>query len=223
MTNLCTVVGIQGGRGSFNEQAALAHLSGVGIDKFELRYLHTIENVIKSLEQGDINFGQFAIYNTLGGDVEESKMAMEGNKLDVVARYQIKIGHVLMIAPQASLADIDTIMTHPQVLRQCRKNLEKNYGHLKLVSGEGDLIDPAKVAQLIALCQLPKNIAVASSAAIAKINGLNIVAENLQDEDDNYTTFVLVKSLAQVLNNGATENMSVAYPAVKHNHVFNMS
>ncbi len=139
------VVGIQGGKGSFNELAALTHLKDTGIDNFQLRYLRTTENVIKSLEEGGIDLGQFAIHNTLGGDVEESKRAIDGHEFDIVARYKIKIGHVLMIAPEAELSDIHTIMSHPQVLRQCRQNLEKKYGHLKLVSGDGELIDPAKV------------------------------------------------------------------------------
>ena len=200
MTDSRKIVGIQGGRGSFNEQAALTHLNDNGIDNFKLRYLHTTENVIKYLEQGDITFGQFAIHNTIGGVVEQSKKAIDGHEFDIVASYRIRIGHVLMIAPHAQLSDIDTIMTHPQVLLQCRQNLEKNYSHLKLISGEGELIDPAKVAELISVNQLPKNIAVASSAAMAKINGLTIVAENLQDTDDNYTTFLLVKPLAPKQN-----------------------
>ncbi len=191
------VVGIQGGRGSFNEQAALAHIEGVGIGKFHLRYLHTTENVVSSLENGDIKFGQFAIHNTLGGDVEESKRAIQGYKFDVIARYKIQIGHVFMIAPNAELADIDTIMTHPQVIRQCRHKLQQSYGHIKLISGEGELIDPAKIAELIAHNELPKNIAVVSSGAIARANGLKIIAEKMQDADDNYTTFLLINNLSR--------------------------
>jgi len=194
---MSTIVGIQGGRGSFNEQAAMAHIGGVGIGNFQLRYLHTTENVVSSMENGDIKFGQFAIHNTLGGDVEESKRAIEGYKFDVIARYKIQIGHVFMIAPDAELAEVDTIMTHPQVIRQCRHKLQQNYGHIKLISGEGELIDPAKIAELIAQRELPKNIAVVSSGAIARANGLKIIAENMQDADNNYTTFLLIKNLSR--------------------------
>jgi prephenate dehydratase len=52
---------------------------------------------------------------------------------------------------------------------------------------------------------------VASSAAIARINGLNIVAENLQDGDDNYTTFLLVKQVAQECSRKHGENIYVTY------------
>ena len=193
MVESCKIVGIQGGQGSFNEQAALTHLADVGIGNFKLRYLHTTENVIKTLENGEIDFGQFAIHNTLGGDVEESLRAMNGHDVFAVARYKIKIAHVLMIGPTAELSDIETIMTHPQVLRQCKHNLAKKFSHIKLVSGEGEMIDPAKIAELIGQQKLPKSVATLSSKALAKAHGLNVVAENMQDADDNYSTFLLVK------------------------------
>jgi prephenate dehydratase len=210
MTNLHKIVGIQGGAGSFNEQAALMHLKNSGVPDFELIYLRTTEKVIQSLEHGNIDYGQFAIHNTLGGDVQESKRAIAGYKLDIVAQYKFRIGHVLMISKEAQLSDIDTIMTHPQVLIQCRKKLKEQFSHLKLTSGQGELIDPAMVAEQIATKKLPKNIAVASSAAIAKINGLKIVADNLQDADDNYTTFLLVKHAVKE-NGAASTGIYVTY------------
>jgi prephenate dehydratase len=191
-TNPRKLVGIQGGRGSFNEEAALTHLSKEGINDFELRYLHTTSNVIRSLENHEIDLGQFAVYNTLGGNVEESLRAAQGHSFCTVAKYTISIAHALMIAPQAHLSDIDTIMAHPQVFRQCKNNLSLHYSSLKLVSGEDELIDPAKVAELLARNELPKNIAVMGSTAIATAHGLNIVAKDLQDAKNNCTTFILV-------------------------------
>ncbi len=193
MAELDKIIGIQGGRGSFNEQAGLTHLASTGIGSYTLRYLHTIGNVLKALENGEIDFGQFAVYNTLGGEVEESYTAMNRDDISAVASYKIKIAHALMIESAAKLSDIDTIMTHPQVLRQCKQNLEKQFAHLKLVSGEGEMIDPAKIAELISQQKLPKTVATVSSNAVAQAHGLKIIAENLQDADDNYTTFVLVK------------------------------
>ena len=40
------VVGIQGGRGSFNEQAALYYLGREKIDRYDIRYLHTTARVL---------------------------------------------------------------------------------------------------------------------------------------------------------------------------------
>ena len=193
MTESSKIVGIQGGHGSFNEQAALSNLASYGIPIYQLRYLHTTENVFKSLENKEIDFGQFAVRNTLGGEVEESTKAMSGRNFSIVGTYQIKIAHALLISPKAKITDIETIITHPQVLRQCEQNLKKRYSNIKLNVCEGELIDPAKVAELLGEEKLSKSIATVSNKFLAQIYNLNVVAENLQDSDENYTTFLLVK------------------------------
>lgn len=66
------LLGIQGGKGSFNEEAAIYYLNKLEIHSYELIYLHTSKNVLSELNAGKINRGQFAIHNTLGGVVDES-------------------------------------------------------------------------------------------------------------------------------------------------------
>jgi len=193
MRNSSKIVGIQGGRGSFNEQAALSNLANFGIADYQLEYLHTTENVFKSLEKQKIDFGQFAIRNSLGGEVDESVEAMAGRNFEILGSYQIKIAHALMISPKAQITDIKTIVTHPQVLRQCAQNLKKLYGDIKLDVCQGELIDPARVAELISEEKISKSIATVSNRFLAQIHNLKVVAENLQDSDENFTTFLLVR------------------------------
>ena len=58
------------------------------------------------------------------------------------------------------------------------------------MSGEGDLIDHAKVAELLASGTIA---ATAGSAVLAEVYGLDVVERNLQDSDNNFTTFLLVR------------------------------
>jgi prephenate dehydrogenase len=187
------VVGIQGGRGSFNEEAALYYLGRTPDQQYELKYLHTTENVLLELHEGFIDRGQFAMHNSLGGIVRESVDAMSRYRCHIVEEFAIKISHALMIAPNTEFDQVDTIMTHPQVLRQCRTNLDKKYQNLKLTSGEGDLVDHAKVAELLARGELPPNIATMGSKALATIYGLKIVEDGLQDSQENFTSFLWVE------------------------------
>lgn len=187
------VVGIQGGRGSFNEEAALYYLSRTPDLEYELKYLHTTENVLLELHEGFIDRGQFAMHNSLGGIVRESVEAMSRYRCHIVEEFAIKISHALMIAPNVDFNQVDTIMTHPQVLRQCRNNLDKKYQNLKLTSGEGDLVDHAKVAELLARGELPTSIATMGSKVLAEIYGLQIIEAELQDAAENYTSFLFVE------------------------------
>jgi prephenate dehydrogenase/prephenate dehydratase len=187
------VVGIQGGLGSFNEEAARYYMSRTPNLPYEFVYLHTTERVLKALHDGTIDRGQFAIHNSLGGMVGESVEAMAKYRFAIVEEFAIKISHALMIAKDADFSQVDTVMTHPQVLRQCHTNLEKKYASLRQTSGEGDLVDHAKVAELMGKGELPKNVATMGSKVLADINGLVVVEDNLQDLEENFTSFLWVE------------------------------
>ncbi|HEY9756372.1 MAG TPA: prephenate dehydrogenase/arogenate dehydrogenase family protein [Oculatellaceae cyanobacterium] len=187
------IVGIQGGAGSFNEEAARYYLSRTPEMPYELKYLHTSENVLRALYEGEVDRGQFAIHNSIGGIVGESIQAMANYRFRIVEEYAIKISHALMISPKADFNKVDTIMTHPQVLKQCKKNLEMKYERLKQTSGEGDLVDHAKVAELLGKGELPLNVATMGSKVLAEIHGLQIIEESLQDLNENFTSFLWVE------------------------------
>ena len=113
-------------------------------------------------------------------------------KFKIVEKFAIKIAHSLMIRDDATLKDIDTIMSHPQVFAQCKKTLSEKYPNFKQVSGRGRLIDHALVAKRLAEKKLPKNVAVMGSKVLAKIYRLKTIEDNLQDAKENYTSFLMV-------------------------------
>lgn len=186
------VYGIQGGKGSFNEEALRYYLRRANIPAYRIAYLHTTERVLRALHAGDIDQGQFAIHNSRGGIVDESIEAMARYRFNIADQFAIPIAHALMIRPDATLRDITEIMAHPQVFAQCREALKQKYPQLKLVSGKGVLIDHAKVAEQLGKKLLPKHTATMGSKALASLYGLTVIEDNLQDLKDNYTSFLAV-------------------------------
>jgi prephenate dehydratase len=187
------VIGIQGGRGSFNEEAARHYMSRTPDEPYELVYLHTTESVLRALQAGLVDRGQFAIHNSVGGMVGESVAAMARYRFAIVEEFAIKISHALMMSRRAAFSDVDTVMTHPQVLGQCRASLRSKYPTLRQTSGDGDLIDHAKVAESLGQGLLAPNIATMGSRVLADIYGLRIVEDDLQDLDNNLTSFLWVE------------------------------
>lgn len=185
-------IGIQGGKGSFNEAAIRYYLEREKITSFKIKYLYTSERVLRALHAGEIDRGQFAIHNSVGGIVGESIKAMAKYKFEILDQYAIKISHALMIRKDAKLSEVTTIMTHPQVLAQCRKSLSEKYPHLAQTSGEGILVDHAKVAELLGKKKLGKSIATMGSSVLASLYDLTIIEDNLQDAKDNFTSFLFV-------------------------------
>lgn len=195
-TNPCFVTfGIQGGKGSFNEEALQYYVKKEDIKKFKIKYLYTSENVMKALHKGDIDRGQFAIHNSAGGIVNESIQAMADYKFKIIEEFAIKISHALMIRKDAKFSEVTDIMTHPQVIAQCSSTLLKKYSNLKQTSGQKELIDQAMVAKQLSKHQLSKNIATMGSKVLAKLYNLQIIEDNLQDAKENYTSFLQVAKI----------------------------
>lgn len=186
-------IGIQGGKGSFNEEAALYWLQRSDITKYELKYLYTTDNVLKALHKGEIDQGQFAIHNSVGGIVTESITAMAAYRFTILDEFAIKISHALMIRPDATLANIKSIMSHPQVFAQCKNTLSQKYPQFTQTPGKGELIDHANVAKHLAQHMLPPSTAVMGSKILADIYDLTLIEDNLQDANENYTSFLMVQ------------------------------
>lgn len=186
------IYGIQGGKGSFNEEAILFYTKKNKINNFKIKYLFTSEKVLKNLYEGNIDYGLFAIQNAVGGVVEESTYAMAKYKFKIIEEFQIIIRHFLMMRKDADLNQTKIIIAHSQNFRQCKNNLAEKYPNLKQVSGQGDLLDTAKCAEALAKNKIDKNTAILGPKILAKIYDLEIVAGNLQDNENNLTTFFLV-------------------------------
>lgn len=186
-------IGIQGGKGSFNEEAIMYYLQKKKITRYKIIYLYTSANVAKQLHEGNIDQGLMATHNSVGGIVFETIAALAKYKCSIVKEFSIKISHALMIRNDARFEQIDKIMAHPQVFAQCTKTLAKKYPILRQVSGKGKLIDHAYVAKQLSEGKLPKTTAVMGSKILANMYDLAILEDNLQDAAQNDTSFLLIE------------------------------
>ncbi len=185
--------GVQGGRGSFNEEAMFAYIKKNDIRKYDIRYLFTSERVLRSLHEGDIDFGLFATHNAQGGIVHESVHAMARYKFKIITEQEILIRHFLMKRSDVKTEDLTTVMGHSQNFLQCRGNLVKRFPNLRQETGKGDLMDTAKAASCLAAGKLPKTTAILGPKVLAPLYGFDIVDADLQDlGKHNVTNFLLV-------------------------------
>lgn len=187
-------IGIQGGKGSYNEEACKYYCKVHDIKDYEIQYLYTTEKVLEQLHLGKIDYAQFAIENPLGGVVKESIEALTKYTCKIIDQFKYPINHCLIIHKDIDLDDIEEIMTHPEIFKQCEKTLKKKYPKVHLKIGTGDLIDQAKVAEEISKGAINPNTAVIGSKVITEIyKNLKVVDEGLQDQEGNDTTFMFCK------------------------------
>lgn len=186
-------IGIQGGKGSFNEEALKKYCKQNNLKDYKTEYLYSSLNVLKSLNQEKIDRGLFAIQNAEGGMVEESVEALTKYNCKIIKEFEIIVDHCLLIRKDTNKEDIEKIISHPQALSQCKKTLKEKYPDIDLICGKGDLIDQAKAAQKLSEGEIKKNTAVLASKICAQLYNLKIIDKRLQDLEENYTTFLFVK------------------------------
>lgn len=190
--NKYKIFGIQGSIGSFNEQAMMKYIKTNNIIDFKINYLYTSEKVLKNLNSGNIDYGLFAVHNSLGGIVKESLGAMAKYKFKIIEDIVLPIRHFLMKRKEVKSNELNKIMAHPQVFKQCEKTLAKKFPKLILESGEGNMVDTARAAQALSQGKIAVTTAILGPKQLAELYNLQIIAKDLQDKKVNNTTFILV-------------------------------
>ena len=86
------------------------------------------------------------------------------------------------------LRHITDVYSHPQALGQCRNFLSTYLNHAEM----REETSTSKAAMVVAQQSSPNVIAIASKLA-AESNGLELMATNIQDRDDNTTRFLILQ------------------------------
>ena len=103
------------------------------------------------------------------------------------------ISHQLMIHPDNT--DIEKIYSHPQALAQCYHFLDKEYKDVI----KQEFGSTAAAAKRVAENPEKKYAAIANSYA-AKLYGLKIIHQNIQDIEQNHTKFIVISKKGERLN-----------------------
>ncbi|EMS60872.1 Arogenate dehydratase/prephenate dehydratase 2, chloroplastic [Triticum urartu] len=124
--------------------------------------------------------------NTLGGSIHRNYDLLLRHELHIVGEVRLAVRHCLLANRGVKIGNLRNVISHPQALAQCEHTLtELGIEHRQAVD------DTAGAAKLVAEQMLQDTGAVASSLA-AELYGLDILAENIQDEKVNVTRFMML-------------------------------
>ena len=152
----------------------------------------TFEDAMEMVEVGNVDFALIPIENKTAGRVDEFYGLIPDMKLQIVGEHYQKIEHCLLGIKESSLEDIVYAYSHPQGLAQCRNGLDEL--DIRPIAQ----FDTAGSAKEVAKLQDKSLSAVASSLA-AEIYGLKILKENIQDQKDNFTRFIILSNKQQLV------------------------
>ncbi|KAK7816511.1 arogenate dehydratase/prephenate dehydratase 1 [Quercus suber] len=178
--DLKVMVAHQGVPGAYIEAAAMK-----AFPRCETVSCITFEETLKAVEMLLVDKAVLLIENSIGGSIYSHYDSLLSHRLNIVGEVKLQINHCLLGLPGVTMEEIVSVKSHPQALAQCDMTLSK-LGVVRIIAD-----NTAIAAQKVASTALRDTGAVASARA-AKIYGLDILAEKIQDVDNNITRFLIL-------------------------------
>jgi len=197
-------IAYQGVEGSYSHIAAQRRYAGrpggallAGHDSFRA--------AAEAVTTGAADLALLPIENTTAGSINETYDLLAGGSLHITGEVISAIEHSLLALPGVALADLRTVISHPQALAQCAGLFAK---HPNLVARAD--FDTAGAARRVAEAN-DRTLGAIASAAAAQRYGLAVVARGIQTATGNATRFVEVALRPAPVPHGAQVKTSLVF------------
>ncbi len=181
-------VGFLGPPGTFTEEALLGEPD---LASGELVPLRSMPDVLAATAAGTVDVGFVALENSIEGTVRQ---VLDGLifEHDLLIQHETVLRvHQNLLAPAGmALADVRRVVSFPDAAAQCRRFLTGQLPAAAVVAATST----AEAARLVALGapEVGEGAAAVGTALAAKLYGLDVLAEGIEDHDGNTTRFVTV-------------------------------
>lgn len=176
-------IAIQGVLGSFHDIAAHEYFAG---EQVQIICCDTFEEVFGNISQDPTVIGMLAIENTIAGSLLHNYELLRDSGTTIVGEHKLHISHSICCLPEDDWSSIHEVHSHPVALMQCRNYLAT---HPELKAVEDD--DTAGSAQYIHEHQSHGWAAICHADA-AKMYGMKVLENHIEDNKHNYTRFLVV-------------------------------
>lgn len=179
---MTSTIAFLGPAGTYSEQALKRY--DADADALPVR---SVRAAILAVADAEVPRAIVPIENSLEGAVTATldALAGESHPVTIVAEVILPVSHCLIGAAQP-LAQIETVISHPQPLGQCAAYLEANLADAAQVA----VSSTAEAIRIVAAEGGPQ--AAIGSRHAAEIYGLPILAEAIEDAPGNVTRFVVL-------------------------------
>ena len=182
--------------GAYSREACMSMYSSCEVLPFK-----SFEEVITTVKNTNADIAMLPVENTTYGRVADIHRLLPESGLHITDEVFIRVRINLLGLPGSSLDDIKLAEAHLVLLPQAAIFLEKNgIGGVRVVDSVGAAAALVKSER--------KGVGVLASKLVAKIYGLDILAENIEDLNHNTTRFLLLSSNPDKTRRGNTKMMT---------------
>ncbi|MCK9491654.1 MAG: prephenate dehydratase [Sulfurimonas sp.] len=178
-----------GPEGTFTHQAAESRFGAMS----DYLSLGSIYSVFKTLEAKRAKFGVVPIENSKDGIVGETLDLLAKSSVKIVAELYMPI-HMSFVTKATKLSDVKKIYSKDKGFGQCREFLSEH----GLVNVEQIPVDSTAKAAILA-AQDKSSAAICSHIA-AKLYSVPTMFENIEDEHDSSTRFVILSDFKNAIS-----------------------
>jgi prephenate dehydratase len=176
--------GYLGPEGTFSEEALLSSAAPGAVTPTALA---SIRDAVMAVQKRAVKWALVPIENSIEGSVTVTLDTLAGEALDVtiVGEVVLPVRHYLIAASSLELAQIETVVSHPHVPGQCTRFLHGQLAHAQVVAA-------SSTAEAVRLVRERKDdsLAAIGTRLAAELYGCVVIAEGIQDREDNETRFV---------------------------------
>ncbi|MDE6695314.1 MAG: prephenate dehydratase [Muribaculaceae bacterium] len=176
-------IGIQGIPGCFHDIAAREWFSE---EEIETIGFASFDDMFSALDADTEMLAAVAIENTIAGALLQNFEYIRKSGRKVIGECKIRVSHSLCALPGTKLSDLKEVRSHYMALLQCRQYLS-HHPHIKKVED----FDTAGSAKKVAEEKMTATAAIAPAYA-GKLYGLDILAEGIEDDNRNFTRFLII-------------------------------
>lgn len=192
----------QGTEGAYG-QAAMNQFFGPEVNSFHVR---TFRDAMEAIEEGSADYAVLPIENSSAGPVNEMYDLLDEFENYIVAETILPVVHTLSGLPGAKLTDIRRVYSKAEALMQTSRFLEDHPDWQKI-----SVVNTAIAARKVLDEQDIAQGAVCSAYA-AKVHGLSVLADAINDDPDNCTRFIVVTNQKIFLKNASKISIRFELP-----------
>ena len=185
-----------GPEGSYSHQAAVL-LFG---DGDELLAQRDLDAVVNEVATGRSDLGVVPVENSIEGMVNRTLDLIATSRLFVNREIMLPIRNCLLSL--SARENVRVVYSHPQALAQCRKWLAHN-----LPSAE--IRETPSTSEAAVAARSDEHGAAVASALTARIYGLNVIAENINDASGNLTRFWVISPVMTAAGENAKTSIII--------------
>ncbi|MCL2004757.1 MAG: chorismate mutase [Planctomycetaceae bacterium] len=168
-------------------------------------YFNSFDSVFNAVDKGLCRYGILPVENSLHGSVTNIYDLMKRYQFHIVRSLKLKINHALLAKPGVKLTDVKAVYSHEQALAQCSLFLKDKKYEIQVHE------NTALAAQFVA--ESPRNdIAAIASTNCAELYGLDILDNDIQNNDNNYTRFVCISKQLEIYPGAQKISIVVTIP-----------